>query len=191
MYSEQFAKAENFTRSLGFQILPVPIVSGDLVTQITCQNLMARLIAAGVTSLVGSAFQCLKCSYALLPLVEDALGCKITLTAGSVHFEDSAIFDPSHDDFLRWRNLGVTTRDFVETKGLNFHVWYTLPNFQVLDLTLWSSVAVVWKRPLLAGRVDGGWPDKMSPYPRFVPMVLGTGYWEYVEARSEVPLLSE
>ena len=169
----------------------MPIVSGDLVTQINGQNLTARLTAAGITSLVGSAFQCLKWSYALLPLVEEALGCKITLTAGSVYIEDSAAFDPSYDDFLHWRDLGITTSDFVETKGFNFHVWYTLPNLQVLDLTLWSSLAVTWNRPPLAGRVDGGWPDNIAPHPRFVPMVLGTGYWEHVQARSEVPLLSD
>lgn len=163
---------------------------GELVTETNGNKMMAQVKAAGITDLAASALQCLKWSHALLPMVEAGLGCKIALTVGKVYMGERAVFDPSEDDFTRWSKVGIGTDDFVERQGFNFHAWYTLPNLEVLDLTLWSSLAVAWNKPELAGQVVGGWPDKIAPHPKYVPMVLGTGYWEHVHARSEVPLLS-
>jgi hypothetical protein len=142
LYSEQFAKAQEFTRSLGFDFPKMSAVSGELVTPANGEKVLAQVKAAGITSLEDSALQCLKWSHALLPHVEAGLGCKVTLTVGQVHTGERAIFDPSQADFARWGKAGIGVNDFVDRQGFNFHAWYTLPNLEVLDLTLWSSLAV-------------------------------------------------
>ncbi|MRW89545.1 hypothetical protein GJ699_06065 [Duganella sp. FT80W] len=190
MYSEQFAKAQEFTRSLGFDFPKMSAVSGELVTPSNGEKVMAQVKAAGITSLEDSALQCLKWSHALLPHVEAGLGCEVTLTVGQVHTGERAIFDPSQADFARWGKAGIGVNDFVDRQGFNFHAWYTLPNLEVLDLTLWSSLAVAWNKPELSGQVVGGWPDAIAPHPTYIPMVLGAEYVEHVHSISEVPLLS-
>jgi len=61
---------------------------------------------------------------------------------------------------------------------------------EILDLTLWSTLAVAWDKPDMRGNVVGGWPDLIAPNPAFTPIVVGSSYFEHVHEISDVPLLS-
>jgi hypothetical protein len=189
-YQDQFLEAVRFTQTLGFAVPALQPQTAELVSPENGDRVMQHVKAAGIPDLARSALQCLKWSYALLPYVEAGLGCRVALTVGQVSIGPKRVFDPSQADFARWANTGVAVEDFAVRSGFNFHAWYTLPSMEILDMTLWSTLAVAWDNPKLSGNVVGGWPDLIAPNPTFIPIVVGTAYVEHVHAISDVPLLS-
>lgn len=189
-YKEKFDAAIQFTRSLGFEVAELPNQSGELVSAEAGARVMRVLTGAGIRDIGASAQQCLKWTHALQPFVEQGLGCPVMLTIGTISIDDRPIFDPIHADFARWATEGISAKDFATRSGFNFHAWYTLPTMEVLDFTLWSTLAVAWKKPEMRANVVGGWPDRIAPSPTMTPIVVGAEYAERVHAISEVPLLS-
>jgi len=189
-YVDHYKTALGFTQSLGFAVPVLEPVDGELVTPENGEKVLEVLKRDGIRDLAPSALQCLKWSHALQPLVEEGLGCSIALTVGQILIGNRVAFDPSNEDFTAWARRGIQPPDFLGKRGFNFHAWYTLPTMEVLDLTLWSSLALIWENKTKAGEVVGGWPDAMSPYPAYVPMVVGNSYVEHVAHISAVPLLS-
>lgn len=189
-YREHFDEAMRFTRKLGFGVPELLTQTGELVSPENGELVMRYAKKAGISDLSASALQCLKWSYALQPCVEAGLGCSVALTIGQITHPNLAIFNPTQNDFERWAKMGINVADFETRSGFNFHVWYTLPTMEILDMTLWSTLAVAWEKPELKGQVIGGWPDLIAPSPSFIPMVIGREYVEHVHSISEVPLLS-
>lgn len=190
-YRDQFIEATRFTQSMGFAVPDLPSQSAELVSPENGERVMHHVIKAGIRDLAPSALQCLKWSHALLPYVEAGLGCRVALTVGRVSIGARTVFDPTQADFARWAITGVAAKDFVSRSGFNFHAWYTLPTMEILDLTLWSTLAVAWDKPEMRGNVVGGWPDLIAPNPAFTPIVVGSSYVEHVHEISDVPLLSK
>lgn len=189
-YQSQFDAANEFVASLGLNRIQLPIVEGELVTPEYGQKVGKRIQDAGISSFKHSAVQCLKWSHALRPLVEEALGCPVVLTLGQLNYHGKAVFNPAREDFARWYRRGFQVDDFRDRVGFNLHAWYTLPTMEVLDLTLYSSLAAVWKKPELVGMIAGGWPDKMASETQYIPMAIGDAYVEQMSGRSIMSLLA-
>ena len=189
-YKTQFSEAVRFTESLGFVVPSFAPHDGEFVTAANGERVLHHMAKGGVTDIAASALQCLKWSHALQHFVEAGLGCGVTLTIGQVSVGTRSVYNPSKSDFSRWAKDGIGLRDFASRSGFNFHTWYTLPTMEILDLTLWSSLAVAWQMPEMRGNVVGGWPDLIAPNPVYTPMVAGTAYPEHVHSISQVPLLS-
>lgn len=189
-YRDKFLQASQFTRTLGFTVPDLPPREGELVSPENGQLVMQHANRGGISDLSASALQCLKWSYALQPYVEAGLGCPVALTIGQITHPTRSIFNPTQDDFERWAKVGINVKDFEARSGFNFHAWYTLPTMEILDMTLWSTLAIAWEKPELSGQVIGGWPDLIAPNPTFIPMAIGRDYAEHVHAISEVPLLA-
>lgn len=190
-YNNQFIEATRFTRELGFQVVDLSPLAGELVSPENGQRVMAHVKNGGIPDVSASAMQCLKWTHALQPYVEAGLGCSVMLTIGQITTSKRPIYDATQEDFARWAKSGINIDDFANRSGFNFHAWYTLPTMEILDLTLWSTLAVVWEKPQLRGQIIGGWPDLIAPDPTFKPIVVGNLYAEHVHGISQVPLLAK
>lgn len=190
-YKEDFEKAIAFSRRIGSitASLPVKLAQNDrLITQESWNLVEKELHKLGVTSLKNSASQCLKWSHALKPTVEKALGVEIMLTVGQVYFQERPVFNPTLEVCERWYFNGMSHEDMKN--GINIHAWYTLPNLEIMDLTLLSSVAEIKKMPELEGHLIVGFPGELGHH-RYVPIVLGNKFAEEVSLKSPIRLLVE
>jgi hypothetical protein len=190
-YNEHLTNAIELTSNLGASI--PPFAFGEKNTLLTAENSAAtiKLIReSGINSFSSAAGQCLKWSHALLPLISEGLNCPVLLTIGQLHIGDKEIYNPSAADFTRWYEKGFQESDFHDKKGFNLHCWYTLPSGEILDLTFWTTMGIVWGKSEKVGSVVGGYPDEISPHPKFIPIVVGSDYIETVERLTGSQFLS-
>lgn len=103
----------------------------------------------------------------------EAMGCQVLPTVGQLFYETKPIYNPTNDDFTRWYQNGFALTELAPEKGLNLHAWWTLSSGEVLDISLMSTLAVVFGIPNIAGQINGGWPDKFPPAYEYVPIVVG------------------
>lgn len=190
-YNEHLTNAIAFTANLGANVRPFPFdSSGSLLTPENSAATLKLIRNSGINSFSSAVGQCLKWSHALLPLVSKALNCQVLLTIGQLHIGEKEIYDPTAADFARWHKQGFQKSDFHNKTGFNLHCWYSLPSGEILDLTVWTTMGVVWGKPEMIGNVVGGYPDEMSPHPKFTPIVVGTDYIETVERLTGSQFLS-
>jgi hypothetical protein len=182
-YSQELDSAYAFTVKLEASFERLASRHGSLFTPELGEKIHIAFQHIGIRSFIKAAGQCIKWSHALRPVVEEVLGVRVLLTIGQVRKPALAFFDPSFDDLERWYCRGFDARDIAGRSGVNMHAWWTLPTGEILDATLWSTLAVAWNEPERLGAVTGGWPDKIAPNMRYVPMVVGDDYIEKVERR--------
>jgi len=182
-YLQELDRAYAFTTKLDASFGRLPLLHGSLFTPELGEEIYVALRDFGIRSFIKAAGQCIKWSHALRPLVEEVLGAQVLLTIGQVRTPTRTFFDPSFDDLERWYCHGFDARDIEGRSGINMHAWWTLPTGEILDVTLWSTLAVAWNEPERLGAVAGGWPDKIAPNLLYVPMVVGDDYIEKVERR--------
>ncbi|MES2501796.1 MAG: hypothetical protein V4545_04255 [Pseudomonadota bacterium] len=191
MYKNKFIEALTFTSSLGCAVQEFTFDSGTLLTEEKSNVMQEMLENNGIYSFKNSAGQCINWCHALQPLVAKAFDCNVLLTIGQLHFGKKTIYNPTEIDFTRWHKLGFRKSDFNENTGFNFHAWLTLPSGEILDLTLWSTLGSIWKKPEMIDSVICGDPDKIAPYPKYTPIIIGNEYIETVESITGCEFLSK
>lgn len=182
-YIEKLRTAYDFTEKLGASFTRLPETKTELFTAELGERLHVAILNLGINSFAGAVGQCVKWSHALRPHAEKVLGAPVLLTFGQVLHPSRAYFNPSWVDLQNWYHKGFRVSDFEGRSGMNMHAWWTLPSGEIIDVTLWSTLSVAWKRPELLGAVTGGWPDEIAPNPTYVPMAVGDDYIETVERR--------
>lgn len=191
VYSENFERAIQFTRNCGFALKGPCWRSGNLIDE-KGSCIGSILGAAGIYDSSRSAGQCLKWSHYLAPYAEDAFGCQVWPTVGQLWKEDRKVFAPTWADVRRWARFGIQMQDFQGRQGLNFHAWLTLETGEIIEPSLFSSLAAV--NPEHFGKLNGGMTWGRDPgmwgRHRYFPMVAGCEYIEQVSARSTLPLLA-
>lgn len=184
-YIKNLHAAYEFTKKMGASFSRLPEIEGELFTDTMGNKLHNAIKGRGISAFDGAVGQCVKWSHSLRPHVEKALGIPILLTLGQVSNKSTPYFNPTHDDLENWYRRGFTPTDFEGRSGMNLHAWWTLPSGEIIDVTLWSTLSVVWNKPEFLGGITGGWPDKIAPSPIYVPMVVGDDYIETVERHME------
>jgi len=110
---------------------------------------------------------------ALKKIIAVAMNCEILVTVGQLLHFGNPLFAPTQQHFKRWYNQGFAPNEVFENKGLNLHAWWTLPTGEILDFSLFSTIALLENSSKHAGKVTGGWPDDIAPNPTYIPMVVG------------------
>lgn len=180
-YISRLHAAYDFTEGIGASFTRLPATQAELFTSELGERLHAKILNLGITSFAKAAGQCVKWSHALRPHAEEVLGEPILLTFGQVVSPSGPFFDPSWDDLRTWYRQGLRASDLEGRSGINLHAWWTLTSGEIIDVTLWSTLSVAWKRPNLLGAVTGGWPDEIAPSPTYIPMAVGDDYIQTVE----------
>jgi hypothetical protein len=65
------------------------------------------------------------------------------------------------------------------------HAWLTLPNMEIIDATLGSSLSKIYNQPHFMQQVIARYADTLDRI-RFKPMLIGTGFLE-IEAKGVAP----
>lgn len=172
-YNDQLAQAIEFTKSLGAHVPDFKLESGSLLTQENAAAQLAALKKYGITDFKYSAGQCLKWSMALKKIISDAIHCEVLVTVGQLIHFGKPLFNPTQQQFKRWYNQGFAPDEFIANRGLNLHAWWTLPSGEILDFSLFSTLAMLENSPKHNGNVIGGWPDEIAPNPTYIPIVVG------------------
>lgn len=180
-YRSHLHSAYEFTASLGANFIKLPLVRSEPLIEQFGEEVHRVIAKLGVTDFSGAIGQCVKWSHALRPHVERALGIPILLTFGQVYNGQRSYFNPSLPDLERWYRDGFAAHDFEGRTGMNLHAWWTLPSGEIVDITLWSTLSAVWKKPEYLGAITGGWPDEIAPSPTYLPLVVGDDYIETVD----------
>lgn len=110
----------------------------------------------------------------------------MAVTIGNVHYKGQNIYNVSKSALKRILNVGHNTNE-----KLNVHVWLTLDNMTVFDLTILSSLAAMEimpplqeeESPVLVWREDS--PGEFN----YEPLLIHNAFFDLVDSGSEVGLL--
>lgn len=110
----------------------------------------------------------------------------LAVTIGNVHYKGQNIYNVSKSALKRILNVGHNTNE-----KLNVHVWLTLDNMTVFDLTILASLAAMEiipplqeeESPVLVWREDS--PGEFN----YEPLLIDNTFFDLVDPGSEVGLL--
>lgn len=190
-YKDAFEQTIEFTKFCGFNTPSIIWSKRDVLLR-NFDFANPALCAAGVLDASASAFQCLKWCHFLTPFFERELGLKVWLTVGQIWKGNVPIFNPSWEDLRRWSQQGIQLSDFEGRKGFNLHAWLTLKSGEIIDPTLFSTLARVHEGfAEVAGTIVGGRDPTVIPGHRYFPMVVGNQFIEALAGHSAMPLLAQ
>jgi len=192
-YSANFGQAIAFTRECGFATC-AGASALSAPHEIHADNIRNALRAAGIKGLSRSAFQCLKWSYYLAPYLESELQRPVHVTIGQLWSDSQPLFNPTWKNLKDWSASGLTFRHIRDEgrRGVNLHAWLTVDSSEIIDISLFSSLASIL--PSIFSECNGRviWgpaADILSSY-QYLPMAVGRPFAEALDSGRELALLA-
>ena len=168
-YAQEFMAACDRTERLGMALSPLRlVVNKDCVDLSTLAPVLQFYFGRyRQEEMVGQAFAI---NTSLIPLLLDKVGIPFTLTMG--WFDDHGKRPYEHGEELIEKLLKRES-DTALMQGLPLHVWLTSPAFEVLDVTLPTTLAQVSQNPKLAGGIL--YLSNQNPAPEILyhPTIMG------------------
>lgn len=158
-YQATFEQAKRNTAALGFDVPPMVTVSGKRIEAHHGAELMSRL-SEFYPSPGLFALQCAGRTKELQPIVEEIIGMQCTITLGSLSIQGHPMFSFELSQFPAMGRTGA------------YHVWLTVANGEVVDLTAMVSVHAAYAKPLDEASPIAGIPDKI-PFFGWTPELVG------------------
>ncbi|MFD2788085.1 hypothetical protein [Hymenobacter rubripertinctus] len=113
---------------------------------------------------------CLSLNLELLSAVSRWLGCEVFYTLGWVD-------DETENGLFYFDEVFI--RDVIRTKysknTMKIHAWLTLPSLEIIDITLFTTLAFAKKQPTMLGRVITRHPDYIQGM-AYKPMLVGDDF---------------
>ena len=184
-YWDLFEQAVERTAELG---LPAPEVEQVNTVHFGLGRLEAFLsfvnkeftpaLACGLSS------TCLIVHSGLVEAVEEFFRCKAYLTIGPVTTPKGKLYPLSEEQVRQWMTVGV------DASKVNLHAWITLDSMEILDMTLFPTIADVSGKPELARPIatqpdllpraqpQGDDPATLPNGLRYEPFVVGQTFLE-------------
>lgn len=172
-YEDEYAAAVERTGSLG---LRAPMLHKNHERQFSNRH-CARL-AGVVEGLVGGlevrdlAGQCFAAHLAAAPLIEKEFGVSAVPTLGWIKASSEELFRTSELDLARYLVEGVPSRK------LNLHCWLTLSSFEIIDITISTTFAVVHGTDDGLGNILAKHWSDLSGGLEYRPLLVGEQYLE-------------
>lgn len=188
MYKKEWENALQRTERLGFEY-PVTFVEMEgkgLLNdkRLRHMNKVLQPALEGFTSYEQLVGQCLQVHLAAKSVIEDWLSCPVFYTLGWVDDgSPKGIFRFDDDDIKNKLENGH------HEPTINIHAWLTLPTYEVIDLTLTTTLC------LLQGLKDGGGgvlAKKADDFKGFSyrPMLVGDEYLKRIGLIKDITLVS-
>lgn len=150
--------------------------------------LVNNLLKSNIPDLKYSAGQCLKWSVYLTNLVEESLKIKATPTLGQLWNGDKYLYNPSWSNIFSFLSNGFQISDLLDNATINFHVWITLENGQIIDFTLDASICDALKEDS-HGSIRVGYPHQLIE--DYVPMLSGRSVLRRVFTNDYIKFFAE
>lgn len=137
-YEQEYAAACDRTRSFK---LHAPSLRQDSPRQFSDRHCprLGSLISELVRDLEPKDLvgQCFAVHLAAAPLIEKEFGVSAVPTLGWIKVSTEELFRTSEQDLARYMIEGVPSRE------MNLHCWLTLSSFEIVDITISTSIAIV------------------------------------------------
>lgn len=117
--------------------------------------------------------QCLSIHYRLVPILEEWLGCPVLYTLGWIDDGSDKGMFKFDESFIAGK-----LRDGHHERTVNIHAWLTLPSFEVIDLALVTSLAVLKGWDKGHGSVLAKHADEITGL-AYKPMLIGADFLRY------------
>ena len=124
----------------------------------------------GELDLTEISAHCLSLHLELLPAVSRWLGCEVFYTLGWVDDETENGLFRFEETFIR---DAIRTKQFKGT--MKIHAWLTLPSLEIIDVTLFTTLAFAKKQPTMLGGVIARHPDDIQGM-AYKPMLVGDDF---------------
>jgi len=168
-YKDEFLKAVELARSLGYDYKNVNIVDRRIINQSSLNNLSAVLQQIlGSLSPYEIAAQCFITNLEILPAIESVFNCKVYYTLGYYTQFGEDIFKFTQKDIELWLKKGIP-----EFTNINMHAWITLDSTEIIDVTLLTSIGVATNNIELIGTIINSHPNDFDNGMVYHPVVLG------------------
>lgn len=177
-YRQAFLEAVERTRRYG---LRVPTILEVCPTPPHLAQSVPSLLSscAQVQTPDDLAGKCVRVNLALYPALQKRYGAAY-LTIGYYDEAGTPFFQFSEQNIEAW------LRDGIGTSTAQFHVWITLPDMQILDVTLGTSISKYRKVPAAEGAIICDLAERLSPQLVYHPMVVGEDFLYQIGAVRQV-----
>ncbi|XHH29424.1 hypothetical protein WIW49_00290 [Xanthomonas euroxanthea] len=145
---------------------------------------LAKLISELVQSLEAKdlAGQCFAVHVAAAPLIEKEFGVAAVPTFGWIKLPTEELFRTDEHALARYLVEGVPSRK------LNLHCWLTLSSFEIVDITMLTSMAVVnGTDEGLGGIIAKHWRELINGL-EYHPQLIGEEYLERTGMLLNIPI---
>lgn len=106
--------------------------------------------------------------YFVLPIIKNILGCNAYLTTGYIIGNNKTMFEISLNDV----NICLDNKKMTS----QHHTWITLDNYEVIDLTILTSIGIINGINEYIGQVVHNHPDKMLDL-SYHPIIIGDDFF--------------
>lgn len=125
--------------------------------------------------------QCFAVHLAAAPLIEKEFGVKAVPTLGWIKLADADLFRTDEQALAGYLVEGVPSLE------MNLHCWLTLSSFEIIDLTICTSLAIVHGTEGVGGLLTKHWRD-LSGGVEYHPQLLGEQYLERTGMMLHIPM---
>jgi len=119
--------------------------------------------------------QCMSFNYKIKEHLEKALGTNLYYTVGDVEMENGYRFFKCEDNKLK----NLLNNGLPESKGVDLHVWFTTPSYEILDLTLGTTLAYTQhdkSYQSMNGRIIAQHIDDFKDGVKYIPYLIGEDF---------------
>lgn len=157
-YRKNFDRAVAFTHACGGAARNISWVD-DKLGEDEGDKIELAFRAAGGKDPSKSAFQCLKWCHYLAPFIESELKRPVQVTIGQLWKEDQPAFNLSWRNLKDWSKSGLTFKHIHDEgrSGINLHAWLTVDTGEIIELSLFSSLATISPDQLSEWRGGVAW----------------------------------
>lgn len=172
-YMRAFKQAIRRTERIGLSVPPFEPRQGALLNEAALRDLA---VATGdLVSRFGGdprilAGQCLAMNVEFEELASEVLGIDAVFTIGAVRGTRGPMFG------MPARKMTAIVRNGPASPLLNLHAWLTLPTYEIVDITLMTSMAVATGRDELTGHIVADHPANLRSDLRYRPTLVGTDF---------------
>ncbi|MCI2243340.1 hypothetical protein L3067_01785 [Xanthomonas sp. PPL568] len=126
--------------------------------------------------------QCFAVHLASAPLIEKEFGVSAVPTLGWISLSDEELFHTEEQDLLRYMSEGAPSRQ------MNLHCWLTLSSFEIVDITIATSFAIVNGIDKGLGGVLAKHWSELTGGVQYHPQLVGEEYLERTGMMLNIPM---
>lgn len=182
-YEREYTAACERTASLKLQAPVLGHISPRQFSDQHCHRL-AGLVSELVRDLEAKDLvgQCFAVHLAAAPLIEKEFGVKAVPTFGWIKVADEELFHTDEQVLARYLIEGVPSR------MMNLHCWLTLSSFEIVDITISTSIAIVNRTEEGVGNMLAKHWSRLTGGVEYHPQLVGEQYLERTGMLLNVPI---
>ncbi len=175
-YAYAFKEADENRKNLGLPSIYSKFKWKNTSTLTDKQSIVESELQQFANDPIFQGVSCLTFHYEYLKFIQENIDPLATLTVGYIEHKNLFLFKFPFKNIKKWYNDGILSTE--NRWKLNLHVWITLSNLEIIDLTLPFAISQIKQQTLNYYPFLFGSPENNSIKTIYYPVIIGNDYVE-------------